>query len=47
MNLPASLGAGFAQGGQKPLSVFIIQKNQPPSIPAIHHMINCAFIFHS
>jgi len=47
MHLPAGLGACFAEGGQEPLPVFVIEKNQLPTVAPIHHLVNRSCIFHA
>jgi hypothetical protein len=47
MHLPARLGARLTEGIEETLPVWVIQKNQFPAIPAIHHVVNRPGIFHS
>jgi hypothetical protein len=47
MNLPVGLGATLAEGIQKELTILFVLENGLLMVASIHHMINCAFIFHS
>src|SRR5439155_19608927 len=47
MNLPTGLLTDFLQRLQEQVPIFVTKENRLPSGPAIHYMINRAFIFHS
>ncbi len=45
VNLPAGLGANFAQRGKEPFSVGVVVENRLAVVATIHHMINRTGIF--
>jgi hypothetical protein len=47
LHLPARLDANLPERFQKPLPIRVILENLLAPIPAIHHVINRAGIFHS
>jgi hypothetical protein len=47
MHLPARPGAGFTQGGDKLLPIFIISEDGFAPVTSARHMINGSRIFNS
>ena len=46
-NPPLGLGTRFPQSNQEAFAILVVPKNDFPTIPAVHHMINGAGIFNA
>jgi hypothetical protein len=46
MDLPAGFAAGFAERLQELLPVVVIPEDGIAAVSPVHHVINCARIFH-
>ncbi len=47
VDLPIRFGAGLTQGFKKPFPIPVIVEDGFAPVPAIHHMVDCAFVFNT